>query len=83
MKTFRNKGQCQDSTFARKNMCAGREREIRCQEEDFRVAEENKNFLHESGGTLSEADVRHPLGESIKNPHAVICVVVGGRHAGN
>ena len=64
-------------------MCAGWGSQIRCQEEDFRVAEENKNFLHESGGTLSEAELRHPLGGSIKNPHAVICVVVGGRRAGN
>ena len=64
-------------------MCAGRGSQFQCQEEDFCVAEENKHFLYESGGTLSEAEVRHSLGGSIKNPHAVICVVVGGRRAGN
>ena len=64
-------------------MCAGWGSQIRCQEEDFPAAEENRNFLHVSDGTLSEAEVRHPLGGSIKNPHAVICVVVGGRRAGN
>ena len=64
-------------------MCASRGSQIRCQEEDFPAAEKNSNFLHESDGTLSEAEVRHPLGGSIRNPHAVICVVVGGRRAGN
>ena len=50
----------------------------------FRVAEETKNPLHQSGGTSSEAEIRHPLGGSVKTSHAaIVFVVVGGKHAGS
>ena len=43
-----------------------------------------QNPLHQSGGTSSEAEIRHPLGGSVKISHAaIVFVVVGGGRAGN
>ena len=50
----------------------------------FSCCQGNKTILHGSGGSSSEAAVRHPLGGSVRNSHAaIVFVVVGGRHAGN
>ena len=50
----------------------------------FSCCRGNKTILHESGGSSSEAAVRHPLGGSVKNSHAaIVFVVVGGKHAGS